>query len=459
MTATKFVNSLIKNGVTVMRAKQPFRVAGKDYPAGSYVVKTAQAFRPHVVDAFEPQDYPDDFAYPGGPPVRPYDVTGYTLAFQMGIRFDRVLDGFDGPFENIQGFAKAPPGAVGQNAAAGYLLSHQINDSFVAVNRLLATGAEVFWLKGPLATGGKTYPAGTIYIKAGPAAAVRKLAEETGLNFDAVSEQPSGEALRLKPQRIGIVDVYGGSMPSGWVQWLCGQYGFSYEVVYPQTLDAGNLAARFDTLILEDGILRAGSGPARESQTNVDSIPAEHRNKLGAITETQTLPQLRQFLAGGGTILAIGSSSALGQMLGLPVVNALVDAQTGRQLSSEKFYIPGAILQARVDVSNPLAYGLPEKLDLFYNNNPVYRSKATQGIRQVAWFDTDKPLRSGWAWGQQHLNGTAPVLEAEVEKGKLFMYGTLVAFRAHPHGTFKFLFNGIYFGNAEPVKLEGGVRR
>ena len=70
---------------------------GKTYPAGSFVVKTAQAFRPHVMDMFEPQDHPNDFLYPGGPPVPPYDSAGWTLAFQMGVQFDRVLDGFDGP--------------------------------------------------------------------------------------------------------------------------------------------------------------------------------------------------------------------------------------------------------------------------------------------------------------------------------------------------------------------------
>ncbi|MDQ6677100.1 MAG: M14 family metallopeptidase, partial [Acidobacteriota bacterium] len=88
-TATKFVNTLIKNGVTVQRAAAPFRVAGKQYPANSWIIKTAQAFRPHVVDMFEPQDHPNDFQYPGGPPIPPYDVTGYTLAFQMGVQFDR----------------------------------------------------------------------------------------------------------------------------------------------------------------------------------------------------------------------------------------------------------------------------------------------------------------------------------------------------------------------------------
>ena len=94
-----------------MQATAAFTVAGKSYPAGSYVVKTAQAFRPHVMDMFEPQDHPNDFRYPGGPPNPPYDITGWTLAMQMGVKFDRMLDGFDGPFTKINGLAVPPPAA------------------------------------------------------------------------------------------------------------------------------------------------------------------------------------------------------------------------------------------------------------------------------------------------------------------------------------------------------------
>ena len=50
---------------------------------------------------FEPQDHPNDIPYPGGPPRPPYDATGWTLAFQMGVQFDRILDAFDGPFEKL----------------------------------------------------------------------------------------------------------------------------------------------------------------------------------------------------------------------------------------------------------------------------------------------------------------------------------------------------------------------
>jgi hypothetical protein len=32
------------------------------------------------------------------------------------------------------------------------------------------------------------------------------------------------------------------------------------------------------------------------------------------------------------------------------------------------------------------------------------------------------------------------------------MFGPEINFRAQPHGTFKFLFNGIYYGRAENLK-------
>ena len=34
-------------------------------------------------------------------------------------------------------------------------------------------------------------------------------------------------------------------------------------------------------------------------------------------------------------------------------------------------------------------------------------------------------------------------IEAQLGKGRLFLLGPEVTFRAQPHGTFKFLFNGI----------------
>src|SRR6266699_5952678 len=104
-----------------MKASVPFAVNGKNYPANSLVVKTAQPFRPHVMDMFEPQDHPNDFRYPGGPPIPPYDITGWTLALQMGVKFDRIQDAFDGPFTKVSGLLPPPPATLsGPASPAGY---------------------------------------------------------------------------------------------------------------------------------------------------------------------------------------------------------------------------------------------------------------------------------------------------------------------------------------------------
>jgi hypothetical protein len=118
--------------------------------------------------------------------------------------------------------------------------------------------------------------------------------------------------------------------------------------------------------------------------------------------------------------------------------------------------VPGSILEVAIDNKNPLAYGMPEKADVFFDNSPVFRMKpeaALQEVKPVAWFPNASPLRSGWAWGQQYLEGGVAVAEAKVGEGKVFLYGPEVSFRAQPHGTFKLLFNGLYYGTAEPAVL------
>ena len=462
-TATKFVNTLIKTGVTVHRATAPFTVAGKSYPAGSYVVLAAQAFRPHVRDMFEPQNHPNDIPYPGGPPTPPYDAAGWTLAYQMGVEFDRILDGFTGPFEPISGFAPAPHGSVAQIAAApGYLLGHESNDAFIAVNRLLAAGHDVFWLRDSVRTPARAFGEGAYYIPATSAVlpVLRRVATEKGLTIVAAQRTPAaGSAVKLRPVRIALWDTYGGSMPSGWTRWLLEQFEFPFTVVYPPELDAGNLRARFDVLILPDGaeILDPGSrGDRRDiaSATPPADAPPEWLARGGVITEAATVPRLREFLEQGGRILAIGSATELASALDLPVADALRDS-TGRSLPRSRYYVPGSILQARLDSSHPLAHGMPKYTDMFFDNSPSFRLEpgATQrGVKRVAWFDSATPLRSGWAWGQRFLEDATAVVEAPVGQGTLVLYGPEVLFRAQPHGTFKLLFNGIHYGGAQAWK-------
>jgi hypothetical protein len=461
LTATKFVNTLIKAGVVVHRATAPFSAGGKQYPAGSYVVKAAQPFRAHLMDMFEPQDHPDDIPYPGGAPRPPYDVTGYNIAYSMGIRFDRILDGFDGPFEKLADVVAPSATLAAAPRGGAYVIDARINDAFIAVNRLLKARQPVSRATAAFTTGGKTYPAGTFLVAASAESTpiLEKVAAEKGLTVDAAQTMPAGEhaAVALKPVRIGLWDQYGGSMPSGWTRWLFEQFEFPFEVVYPQTLDAGNLNAKFDVLIFVDGGIPMRDGQQAQGgfggQPPADSIPAEFRSTLGRVTVAKTVPELKKFVENGGTILTIGSSTSLGYHLGLPIKNALVEVANGaeRPLPREKYFVPGSILEARIDNTNPLAYGMDKTAMVFYDESPAFRLQpdaALKGVKPVAWYDSPTPLRSGWAWGQQYLDQAVSIVEAPLGKGHVVLYGNEVNWRDQPHGTFKLLFNGIYFGAA-----------
>jgi hypothetical protein len=459
LTAIKFIDALREANVTVERATAPFSVAGKTYPVGSFVVFAAQAFRPHVLDMFEPQDHPDDFPYPGAPPTPPYDNAGWTLAFQMGVQFDRILDGFTGPFEKVTDWnVKPPAGTVSSTpGAAGYYTSHQVNDAFQAVNRLLGSGEQVFWTTVPATAGGKTYGAGAFYVPARGAtkAKLDAIASEIGVSF-AAGTKPDA-ALKLTRPRIGLMDVYGGSMTSGWTRWIFEQFGFPYEVTFPPRIDQGNLNAKYDVMVFPNGVLPDPSRPARfrrgedypaAANDSIEaSLPPEYRNERGRVTDT-TLAAIKQFAENGGTVIAIGgSASTLASYLALPVGDYLVES--GEPLPRTKFFVPGSLIRANVNTAEPLAAGMPSEVDVFFDNSPVFSiapDAAARGVKRVAWYSGKTPLRSGWAWGQEHLDGGAVVVQARVGTGTVFLFGPEILERAQPHGTFKFFFNAIYLG-------------
>ncbi|GAA3921537.1 peptidase [Chitinophaga oryziterrae] len=447
-TAVKFINALIKAGISVYKATDSFTVAGKHYPTGSYIVKTAQAFRPHVLDMFEPQDHPNDFQYPGGPPIRPYDAAGWTLAFQMGIQYDRQLDAFDGPFQRLPYGELQQTSRTSVTVANGYLLSAHANNSFIAVNDLLKAGVKVY----RLTSGTADYPAGTFYIPGNATAQLQQVIATLGVKPAGVSKKPKGLAA-ITSMRIALWDNYGGSIPSGWIRWIMEQYHFPITVIYPQDIDSGDLRKKYDAIIF---VTRA-IPPVKGEEPNrygfslkppaPEEIPEQYRHMLGKITKDTSVPKLKEFLEAGGTIITIGTSTNLAYHLGLPVHNALVEAGTEKPLPGTKYFVPGSILQVAFDSTQTAAWGMPSTGDINFDNSPVFKLDATaaeKGVKPLAWFTTDKPLRSGWAWGQAYLKDGVAAFVAPVGKGTLYAFGPEITFRGQSHGTFKLLFNGLY---------------
>ena len=273
----------------------------------------------------------------------------------------------------------------------------------------------------------------------------------------------AGALYRLQPVRIGLWDQYGGSMPSGHVRWLLEQFEFPFEVVYPGTLDAGNLKAKFDVLLFPDGGIpetrrRRGRGRSADSRRRL-MCRRSIATRLGRVSLKQTIPQLKQFVEAGGAIVAFGGSAVLGHHLGLPVSDHLVEIAAGRQRASaagrRSTTFPGSLLQRCGRQHQPAGYGMRRSRSMCSSTTArcwSWRPNASlRGVQPVAWFDSKTPLRSGWAWGQHYLEGGVAGSRGVARQGQGVPVRTGDHVPHQPHGTFKFLFNSIYYGTATPV--------
>ena len=446
-TAIRFLNALIRTGIEVQKATAAFSVAGKNYPAGSFIVKTNQAFRPHILDMFEPQDHPNDFKYEGGPPIAPYDAAGWTLAYLMNVKFDRILDGFDGPFKRLPVGELIKPEAKVLPSAGGYMLSAASNESYLAVNELLKNGAEVF----------RDAANGAFYVPASAKAKSVLNATEHGFGMRISAGSKPTNAVKLSPSRIAIWDTYGGSMDAGWVRYIMEQYHFDATVIYAPEIDAGKLKDKYDVIVFVNGAIPAynpnptasAGGRGGFGTPSLESIPEEYRSHVGRMTQDKSIPQLKAFMEAGGKIVAIGSSTNLAAHLDLPVRNAIVEMVDGveKRLPSTKYYVPGSVLRVMVDRQQKANWGMDEQSDVYFDNDPVFKlspnAVSSGQITPLAWFGAN-PLRSGWAWGQSYLQDGVAAFEAKYGKGKLFAFGPEITFRSQTHGTFKWMFNQLY---------------
>ena len=174
------------------------------------------------------------------------------------------------------------------------------------INRLLKAGCDVYWLKKEETATGRSrhrrdLGAGFLSREAD----ARQGREGTRHPRAALAKAPAGEALKLKPIRIGLYDPYGGIMPSGWTRWLFEQYEFPFEVVYPHDARCG----RSEEQVRRAGVRRrrgrarpgsggrggGGGGGGRGGRTR-NRFPTEYRDRLGRISEDKTMPQLKKFV-------------------------------------------------------------------------------------------------------------------------------------------------------------------
>jgi hypothetical protein len=442
------INALRIGAVEVERATAPFTAGGTTYAAGSYLIHGAQPYLAYVRDLLNPQIYPDRRLYPDGPPEPPYDISGWTLSMQMGVRVDKLRESVAVPAEKVS-LASVPAGGVSGTAKVAYAIDPRTNEAFVAVNRLLKAGDVVLRTAGSVDAAGTRWPAGTFLVTPGQGthARVEQVARSLGLKVASFDAPTSVDTLRVKPPRVGVYRGWEPNADEGWPRWVLEQYEFPFTSVLDADIRAGSLRARFDAILLPDarhGQMVNGFAPG--------AMPPEYVGGMGA----NGVAQLLQFVADGGTLVAQDSAYELPvAAMHLPVRNVVAGVR------NSEFYVPGTLLRLTVDNTHPVAWGMPPDVAAFFTHSPVFEvasrvrdsqkpdADAGPAVTVVATYPGSDVLMSGWLLGERYLHRRAAVLEMRAGRGRVVLVGFRAEHRGQPHATFKLLFNAIYLSSSD----------
>ncbi|MCP4727064.1 MAG: peptidase M14 family protein [bacterium] len=440
----KMVNILIDNGVEIHQLNSSIKAGDSEYLPGDYVVLSSQAYRPFIIDILGPQIYPDRHLYPGGPPESTFDITGWTLPYQMGVDVVEVENPVTADLSLVIE-AEFPEGKVVGNGRK-YLIDHNVIDSYRAVNKLLKDGHTIGWAADAFKSGSKQYPGGTIVVEGRrDSDVIEDVAKEYHLEIYA--GEPDKEIQKLKPLKLGLYQPWTASMDEGWTRWIFDNWEFPYTTLHNADIQKSDLKSAYDVIVLPNISSRSiMNGRSKES------VPEKYS---GGIAEAG-VEALREFVNMGGTLIALNSSCQfLIDKFQLPIKDV-----SGEYKSSE-FFCPSSILQVELNTDHPIAYGMNRNVDILSFNSPLLEMLNAEEISKdsnilplsnmkvIGRYPNRNPFRSGRLIGEHILRNKPVLVEAEYGKGKLVLFAFRPQNRAQTHGTFMLFFNSLYYGQTE----------
>jgi hypothetical protein len=371
------------------------------------------------------------------PPAQfPYDVTGWTLPMQMGVEVQAITQPIAAATRaTLHKVERIDPiaGKVEGNGPV-FAFSHNSNASLRAVNDLLEAGHTVTFAKGE----------STIYVQGTAAEVLRK----EGVNATSLKEAP--EAWPVKKPRIALYEPWGGNIDEGWTRWVFEQFRFPFTVLHNADVQSGHLHDKFDTLVIPEM-------NARQIMEGMSAgtMPGQYAGGIG----DAGADAMREFVTKGGTLVVLGNASQFAiDQFSLPVTNVVAG------LPNSQFFCSGSLLRAEIKEPNhPVVAGLPANVAVMFERNPVFDTKPAFKGKVLASYSKDRnPLLSGYLLGEGLIQGKAAALDAIYGSGHIILLGFRPQWRGQSHGTYKFVFNALYYGPAmapEAPAQEGGGGR
>jgi Zinc carboxypeptidase len=387
--AQKMLETLAFGQVEIEKASAPFEADGKQYKKDTYIIRMQQPYSSWAKTLLEVQHYPDLRQYPDGPPKRPYDVTAQTLPMLFGVDVDTIEKPFQDSGKLVSLFPfqldhPLPKGSMPTSDVITWKALAGIWDSTPGVFRDVATG--------------------NFYLMPVP-----------GMKVDA-----------LPRPRIGLYKSFVPSIDEGWTRWLLDAFGLNYERLDNGDIQYRETLRRYAVVIIPDepeAILDQGF--------TGDMMPPRYVGGLGK----GGAENLKWYAENGGTVVFLNRASDYAiDHLDLPVKDVI------KNLPPSEFYSPGSLLNVTLDLKSPLCYGMPEKIQIWSEQSPVFDVPEGAGV-VVARYPESNILASGWLLGGRHLAGKAALVDIPLGKGHVILFGMRPQYRGQSYRTFKLLFN------------------
>lgn len=430
--ANELLEVLRIGDVQLYEALKPFNADGILYPEGSIIIPLAQPYGRFAKTLLEKQVYPDLRKNPGDPPEVPYDVTAQTLGLQMGVDVVQVKDKFEYSAKPLK--PTKIKGTVHSPGKPWYLFPSELLASTKAANFLLQKGIKLYRTQGwEELKSGELKPGAFVLEAVKETEPFIKEASLIGVDFHGVEELPDVAFEVVKP-RVGVFKAWMPNADEAWLRMVLEEYGFEYQSLSPQDVRQGRLAERVDVLIFPDlGRDQIVDGMKAVKGADPKRYEPTYRMGLGDEGTRAVLG----FLGEGGNVITLNKAS------GFAIKDLMVEAENPLEgLKEQEFYIPGSILKVTLDETHPIAYGYPREVAVYFISGPAFKVKEDY---EVARYPEANPLLSGWILGEKYLRGLAAVADFPVGRGRVILFGFPPHFRNQARGTFRMLFNAIYY--------------
>ncbi len=442
ITAYELLATLQTGAVEIEQVTATFEADGVRYPAGTRLIRVRQPSGNYVKTLLEIQKYPDLRQWPDGPPAPPYDITGHTLGLQMNVNVVEIKQEFEVESESFT--PERPAGKVHGEGRVGYLISGNVNESYAAMNQALKAGLTLHRLAE--SDEAHNMPTGSfIVLKRGdPRSKLEEIAKTTGVQIYGIDDKLEKKTVTVKQPRIGIYKSWVSNIDEGWCRWILERYEFDYETLHDNDIKQGNLAERFDAILLPQQAPKAMLEGIPEKNKYDEKYPPDYIGGLGTLGANA----LRDFAENGGTLIALDTAcDFVIDHLYLPVKNTVAG------LKQEEFYCPGSLLRIVVDDTHQLGYGMHRDEVASFVNSPVYELIESDAGAIVARYAPNNPRLSGWIMGEEKLAGKGAVIDVPIGNGRAVLIAFRAQFRAQSRGSYRFLFNALTSSVQKPSQL------